>query len=280
MRTAKIISRGFHSFWVWLIIAACLPVLGAGAYSHVKKKMLQSRETSKVPAFTAYLTETVVSPQGVIAEFRVVFAQRSDGSTVEHNQVTTSSRGLLDQTRQISYSDGRTAFVRDHIKSVSTTQLSEDEYKRRRIMAVDSTAKCVTPFSSSERKVYAPSGEYEAIAGVDTIKVIEESPSRRLTLWKAPSLGCYPLKRIVEFREGESKTFSAPSELRLDKLEFGEPASELFKIPEFYEEVPPSLLRTRQQDFRGLKLSGDKEALSREHDASKDAKYFSHRPKN
>lgn len=115
----------------------------------------------------------------------------------------------------------------------------------------------------------------ESILGVETVKIVRDSKSRRLTLWQAPSLGCITLKRLAEFRKEGSQNLTTPSEWIADRVQIGEPDAQLFNIPlADYEEVIPSEFYVRDMKVKVGAISAEAERGYRSEYARHDALYL------
>ncbi len=269
MKKAYQLSRVFG---ITLAVAACLPLIGFTSYSYVKEARVKSRMVkarSTVPAFTIYTTEKITNPKGIRPAQKIIFAQRSDGSSVTQRQLLTYAN-VVPVFREIYYADGRRAEVADHIQAVSTVLLPKKSLFWIQSGNLDPATNCTKAFDGEQRQGQLDANGRERILNIDTVKVIQDGPSRKLTMWYAPLLGCYLMKRIAEFRSEGSSTLSYPSELLADYISYEEPNPSLFEVPLSYAEVPPSEISARNSALTGVKAAPSQLAGY----AKRDARYF------
>lgn len=268
-------------FLLLLVIAALLPILGATSYRFMRREAIKVKlaRVSVIPPFTAHFSEHYTAKNGEKKlGMKTTYARRSDGSWMALTQFFVH-KGIEDKTREIFLMTGRMARVGDYIRSVTTHQISEAELLKHRVYERDPSTNCTQFYSGETERGQTLTGQYELIHGFNTVQIIYESTSRRLTVWKAPSLGCIILKRLAEFRERGSQGLSNPSELVVDSIQTGEPDSAYFEIPPTYEEVAPSVFYIRDLNIKGVKLSPAEEAVNRDQYPRLDAKYYAQRPK-
>lgn len=193
------------------------------------------------PAHTVVLRETRHDPDGrPLGNARLTSARRTDGSQVRFWE-TDSSQGrvgtLFDAPAGSLVSFDETTMTR------TTLPLSRDELDRLA--------------NAKAQPCWGEAAEPAAILGVAVVRQVHEVPSPKpggpaiqVVQWRAPSLGCAVLRevhRLPPGNEGEGRVILMREAIWLAR---GEPAPELFRLPEGLQERSP--VQALEQYYRTL----------------------------
>ena len=97
----------------------------------------------------------------------------------------------------------------------------------------DPATKCAKRFDRATKAgKQVPAGE-ETLFGFKTYVFRVDDADSRLTMWRAPTLACYPLKWVVESKGGRPSS----STVEATKVELGPPDEALFTCPKGCREV-------------------------------------------
>jgi hypothetical protein len=193
---------------------------------------------STVQPFTAKVIDTLTYiPTGDTDESHSVFARRADGSTAEVRFLGPPENRIAPERRVILLDERKKVLVSDMIQSLSTTFLSDYEFKFLKGPPLDPT--CSGPHDAGRATRVLGNA---ILSGVKVVGHIEEGKADRFELWEAPELNCYPVKSVQEWKD-ESGVVNSRTE-RTASVTLGEPSPSLFEVPGNYREKPPSVFET------------------------------------
>lgn len=257
-------------FLILLVLVFCLPMLSFKYYKHSQDNAVNAKLSSIKPVpFTIYATEKITDSQGnTSVSQKYTFAQRSDGAFMEQRE--EMFRAVHTQSREVYFTDGLKAQIEDHVRAISTCYLGDTEKHMLWFGRPDPSVGCVKSYLDGATQNQNATLNDRSFFGIGTTKIVQEGPSRRLTVWRAPSLSCQVLMRIAEFRDNGKAEYSNPSVLVVDRVDNGEPNTSLFDLPQTYDDVAPSELVARSLAVNGQSMS----QLQRDMYSKVDARYY------
>ncbi|MGE0102416.1 MAG: hypothetical protein AB7H86_22830 [Blastocatellales bacterium] len=185
-------------------------------------------DAGSIVPYTVITRESITGPDGgVVAGKEVIQAVRSDGSIVRRHIFPDPANG---SERVIRFASGVEVTINEYANTKSSVIKNGNPAQWQR----DSQSKCLNSLTG-KRKTSMPEiveGE-EIVSGFRAVKV-KIDMERPVTFWFALDHGCALIKDRIDFSKSE---FSGHD---LVNLIPGEPANELFDIPEFLREAPPS----------------------------------------
>jgi len=102
----------------------------------------------------------------------------------------------------------------------------------------------------------------ELVAGLNTVKVRFPITADSIEFqWRAPEAGCEAVQGYTQVLQPDGSTLKA-AEMRLVKLQIGEPDSRLFDLGSAYAEVPPSASGAAQLRALGADPEAEDQKLS------------------
>jgi hypothetical protein len=233
------------SFWIFsgLLVTAIL---------HLGVAKLRGQQPAATPSpYTTILSNTVVEPEGASTHSSdVTTAVRSDGA---HLMRLERRIGTAMAARTIHLPSGEQILVDDVHELKSTTS---DKQRNPGMWVRDPKLKCLLPSVQGEKLLGV-----EVVHGHRSAKVQYQS----LTSWFSLDVGCAMLRSVADWGD------RGATHQDLKSLVTGEPAGDLFRVPQSYREVPPSELRRA-----GTNHLADSRTEARLSKA--DEWYFTHRP--
>jgi hypothetical protein len=168
------------------------------------------------------------NPSGSLV-MKEITAANSEGSLVTISSTPADPARYV--RRKIQRIDGTEVSAVDPLKLVSTVHTVDTGLLKKR--ALDAQAGCLV-----QGRNEAVLGKVQ-VMGYDTVVVQTNTPRTvRITMWKAPAFGCFPLRVLNEHFENDA--FIQVSEYKPVRVQAGEPAGSLFEIPTDYLETKPS----------------------------------------
>ncbi len=188
--------------------------------------------------FLATLQESVVGPAGRQAQgMKLTTALRADGSTVEIIHVNATAEGRLRLASGLSVDYERQSQLK------SSMQFSAAESKQKMDSRLDPASGCLRTIAGYADAGSVPAGR-EKLSGEDVYKIVQDSKTVTMTVWRAPALGCLELRRIAQFKDATGAVKDS-SELVLTSLARQDPPADLFAVPEFTEVAPSEFFGKR-----------------------------------
>jgi hypothetical protein len=207
----------------------------AGLSSYVLVRLGRSQNTVPTPRpFTAYFQETLHNFR--TGEVRILYslhAVRQDGSQLHANlkNYPTLSDAVLSLTLATEHKQVVVAYP---ILSISTMFLSDQQITR--LKAANATSTCAPPSGRISR--YRSQG-LGTFLGYRVVKIEQQAHDRRVELWEALDLDCYPIRQTTEWWDPNG-TITDRTEVTALSVTVGDPARDLFTIPQSFVERPPS----------------------------------------
>lgn len=250
-------SRSFNSVrttWITrsrVLWALATGVLGVVTFFLVQPLTLEhiAHAQVRVTPFTLHLDYYDLSsdPSGSVFIKQIV-AHRSDGATVEVNDVFSTAGMQADETvRSIFLPNGERFEVYDGVSSIVRLPiLSSKALVIRREETINPPTNCVLPG--------------ETLVGYDTVDGYKTgmvkwptlaADEREITAWDAPDLGCQMLQSRVVEKQADGST-KVVTEGRTSSLSIGEPDASLFEMPENYASVMPSQAMRKEAERLNL----------------------------
>jgi hypothetical protein len=240
------------------------------AYRDLRAKMripTVLAQTQGIPEFTIRqeMTSETATGRKSQGDQRVV-SRSADGSRVEWYR-SVHSNGAVSESWRIVNSAKLEIHANDSVQLVSTFKLSDPQYLARLDGRPDPAKDCLAFREATERYPKQYLGR-EVIQGVEAIKVLKRVNQIEVTSWLAPSLGCEELQSESRSPDGNGIFISRLVTTKVEQTS----DARLFKIPEQYREVAPSvrlkassaLIDCPNNDSAGV--------------AALDRAYFRHRP--
>jgi len=256
----------------------CLIVL-AGALAFVLAQSLAVRNYAApeglVTPFTLKLEgyDYSIRP-GVTHSHSNTIARRSDGATVAAganglldgaDRVLDSASGL--ETRTLTLPNGEVVTISDKASAfVRWPKLSKEDMAAATEQLRHPPANCV--WIPGE-----PAVESGTIMGQQVVAVIQQFADERITIWRAPNLGCQEMQNRVEERQPDG-SYKLVAETKATSLVSGDPEPSLFELPSTYASLKPSELM--RKDYERIGAPWDKRAQQSGEEL--DAQYFGRQP--
>jgi hypothetical protein len=255
MRTLRILRQ--YRLAIAAVALACLGLYGT--------RVLKS-EPPQVEPLTAEYVRMNLGPSGEsIGTVDRTFAIRSDGS-----EVTFRLQAAPDQRARVK---------KEIIDPVAGLEIGVDEATESRITKAFRGLGDLQVARTSCRDISEPRSSlqgHEVVRMVNSLKPRGGTNSRgfELVQFRAPALNCLPLRTEVYQIEGDKRTLTSVEETLSVRL--GEPAEELFTIPETLTERKPSeVFAEFEKRYKG-RLPSDEEI--RRWQNTIDKSYEFHRP--
>jgi len=165
----------------------------------------------------------------------------------------------------------------EHTGVKSTIQIGAEQTLGREL---DPTRDCLETHGGSKLLDATKEGE-EVLFGFQTVKIVTLTGDTRITAWHAPSLGCVPLRRVFEQKNGRGDWIMS-SLLETTHVAQGEPATDLFRS-DAHEMAPSAVAEALvRKSLENSQLPPSeieaKVDVARERAAVRDQSYFAHRP--
>ncbi|MBL8292296.1 MAG: hypothetical protein JNN08_10700 [Bryobacterales bacterium] len=185
-------------------------------------------------AYTATFQEWLYDRSGKLLLTQTgLHAQRVDGSAVRARNVERPDKtGFVTQRAILDLARAEEIALDPLTESITTTPLRRDNVEFYRTLA---TATDCTDDHSVVRNTMLG---YDVVRDVQTIGRQTARIMRR-EIWRAPDLGCLPLKETLTIGRTEADA-SAATIREVLKIEEGEPDAALFELPAGYIERSPS----------------------------------------
>jgi hypothetical protein len=242
-----------HIYTSLRILAICA-VLG-GISFHLSRTITVSRLASaqvKAVPFTLELRHYRFDEDPNGQHFQTsVIARRSDGSTAQIRPVGPAAFGWT--LRRVVYMDGRALTISDLLASRISGQTPEHE-----LASLKAKLSNIQPDCGVKRSQIL---EHSSVMGVPVVFFATSTPEGRLVIGQAPSLGCEVLRFWHEKNQPDG-SLTRVSEVRAEKLVWGEPDPSLFDGKPEYTETRPSQMQERYYEKAGIPVDG---ATFREH---------------
>ena len=177
-----------------------------------------------------YTLERVdISPRGKMFGLKEVVARRSDGAAVRVGAFAPGD--VLAFGREVTFPDGTRVTVYDRVKAKMTWPPDPVQARLLQAQLTEGPAACGMGDKPPLRR--------EQMEGQDVDVVQFNAGVNRVTVWKAPKLGCEYLYDKVEApaRDG---SFRIDMEIKTTKLVIGEPDARLFEVAPDLVEMKPS----------------------------------------
>lgn len=178
-------------------------------------------------------------------EFERGMAIRSDGSKANWSLKTGKNNSGLEARNTLLTGQRKFVLITDAIRAVST--FYQEPFTSANF--VRPPASCKDAHGESFQFV----SKADAILGFETLLFESRDPfqglNRTQRVWLAPALDCRPLRFLSESFDEHGEVTASFERVTLS-VETGEPAKELFLIPEDYQEMPPSQAQRGLLEYR------------------------------
>jgi hypothetical protein len=182
---------------------------------------------------TYYLERVDISPGGSMFGLKEVVARRSDGAIVRIGALRPGD--ILAFGREVTFPDGTRVTIYDSVKAKTTWLPDPVQARFFRAQATEGATECTMGGNTPLRR--------EQMEGQDVDVVQFSANNRRVTVRRAPKLGCEYLYDKAEVRERDG-SFRIDMEIKTTKLVIGEPDASLFEVaPDLVEMKPSETLR-------------------------------------
>lgn len=248
-------------FFVVGAVAFTLPVLGLLLYSRASSLNMwlayQAAASNPFDGATVVQIERLncdpIKKEGAIHTMRTKVL----GPGGERSEVIRHTTGEVD--RIILTPGGSMIHAYDHLRR-KITRKSAVRAEARRLAMLDPRSGCQRTYGGSPS---APgelrhTGE-EVIAGYTTVKSVYETADRRLTVWRAPALGCFELQAFLEFKVKSDPSKTASSTLVSSQSVKVGVSPGAFDVPSDFAESKPSEVALDNIRFQ-LRRSGKTDA--------------------
>ena len=186
--------------------------------------------------YRAYVTGPNLSRAYLTSE--TVRAVRSGGSTYEAQTNYRLDGSIHTQWRKFDLAGGTTVRAIDRLglESVVHNAKADAACARNRW---DPAKSCAVQFNGGRRNQVA-SITSETRLGYRTYKIVQQAgPRHRVTLWRAPALGCAELGSMAETLDQQTNKYQLVFEGKIVDLHPGEPDPALFVLPRGMKTVSP-----------------------------------------
>lgn len=182
-------------------------------------------------------------------------ATRGDGAYV-HGRYMNRPDGKTYLSRRIVFpEDGRKVLVFEDVQSVTTSYLPETSPERYSGFRPDPAKGCLGYRWDTKDSKEWTAKEYTQFMGVAVviveITIADKDRKTTLTEWRAPSLDCYALRSVMEWKDPTTGAVTSRSDRRATSIHLGEPPQELFDIPNYTERSPISAEEEYFRKFKG-----------------------------
>jgi hypothetical protein len=192
-----------------------------------------------VPA-TVYFHETVAQGwgdhiSGAFVSRRGIYALRSDGAYVQQQDSYNREGKLFNSTRTLELPGGIQAEVEDLTKVLTVVQsdaLAQAHLNRRFTVESDCAGRAGGNGYGAPQQHTTDTN----VLGIKALGFRIDNPSMVDETWRSPEAGCLEVKRTVYFKN-PSGQITDSSIIDADEVVRGEPARELFSVPDSYERV-------------------------------------------
>jgi len=219
-----------------LALVTAITLVGGSVFYYLSENPRLRVVLAQITARPFLIERSISVPDesGALKLWRVdVIARRSDGATAKITSLGPIS--LRKFTRKLTFPDGRTLTLFDHIK-VRTTwpTMSDEELTAYQSHITYPPADC----GANSRNTHLLRSEM--IGGQSTFVLQTLVPGKyRVTRWVAPALDCEELQSEAEM-VAEDGSYKVSAETKLSRVLVGEPDSRLFDVGSGFEELSPS----------------------------------------
>jgi hypothetical protein len=199
-----------------------------------------------VPYRITYRTYSggVNSPRTYLTS-ETVRAVRSDGSAYESQTTYKLDGTVRTRWRQFELAGGTTVRAIDRLRLESVVHNARAGAARAR-NRWDPAKSCAVEFDGGHMS-QGTSITSETRLGYRTYKIVEQSgPRHRITLWRAPALGCAELGSLAETLDERTGKYRVASEEKAVEVRPGEPNAALFVLPRDFKTVSPDELSAEE----------------------------------
>ncbi len=180
-------------------------------------------------------------PQPILSG-EIVRAVRSDGSSFESTTTYRLDRSIHNQQRQVKFAGGINIRADDRLSLMTATKNTSEDAARLR-QSFDPARSCAVSMDGGQPPTGWTATAGETLSGYETYKVVVEAPSKtprsRITIWRAPALGCAELRGFVETLDPSSGQVVQTYERQAADIRPGEPDPALFRLPNGFRNVSP-----------------------------------------
>jgi len=212
---------------------------------------LASQELSVTP-FTLKLEgyDYAIRP-GTVTHFQTkTIARRSDGAVADAGVNGLLDRGFELDTRTVSLPNGDILSIADKVSAyVKWPRPSEEQIAARKERMRHPPANCV---SFSAQSIV----EFGTIMGHQVVAISWQPGDEKVTIWRAPDLGCEALQVRAEVLQPDG-SYKLKAETKTVSLVIGEPDPSLFDLPSGYTSAKPSELLRKEFERIGAAWSED-----------------------
>jgi hypothetical protein len=169
------------------------------------------------------------------------YATKSDGSYMVERREFSWKFGFSTGTKReiLRASDSSYSIVYDHVRMKSSTRLQYSNFQAESLRGkYDPATQCASPFGATAPVTPEVIGE-EEVLGYKTFKLNLPAGNEKVTVWRAPELGCFQIKLEMKGYDKEGNLVDDYREIPLD-IRLGEPDDSLLSVPNDYQEAPPS----------------------------------------
>lgn len=244
------------------VITAC--VVGLAAYHTAPSLKVAYEEHAQVRTTPFTLQREFYSfdeqhPDGWLG-LKETVARQSGGATATINEGFGPSGSSWGRIRAVDSPEGVSSLVYDDIGEVVRMPKPPARAVATRKQALTNPpSNCVSPGGTLVG--------YDAIHGYKVAIVrAPQHGSMRLTVWKAPSLGCALLRSLSENRQPDG-SYTRVGETKLVSIVAGDPDPSLFDVPSGYPAVMPSQALRKEIAHLGRPWTAQLENIARTEDA-------------
>ncbi len=193
--------------------------------------------------YRAYVTGPNLSHAYLNAE--TVRAVRSDGSTYESQTTYKLDGSIRTQWRKFELAGGTTVRAIDRLGLESVVH-NANAGAAGAWNRWDPAKSCTVQFNGGRMNQVA-SITSETRLGYRTYKIIQQvGPRHRVTLWRAPALGCAELGSMAETLDEQTGKYQMVYEEKAVDVRPGEPNAALFVLPRGLKTVSPDELSAEE----------------------------------